>query len=91
MNIHIERKDGKEIRWVNGVPYTRPRAKYVDYWEHHKEDLQELFGLMDCPDCDGSGLKEVRDDAREFDIDEKWKTIKCRLCDGVGEIENIEG
>ena len=39
-----------------------------------------------CPDC-FMGEIEVRDDAREFDIDEKWKTIKCETCNGEGEIE----
>lgn len=38
-----------------------------------------------CPDCE-NGEIEVRDDAREFDINERWKKVKCETCNGEGEI-----
>ena len=38
-----------------------------------------------CPDC-FLGEIEVRDDAREFDINERWKTVICETCSGEGEL-----
>ena len=50
-------------------------------------DCKEHCAVMTkCPDCE-DGEREVRDDAREFDINERWKTIKCETCNGEGEIE----
>ena len=88
LNIKIERKDGKEIRWVNGVPYSRPRAKYIDLWETCRKE--NWMPIIDCPDCEGTGEREVQADAREFTVTPGHKKIDCALCDGVGEIENID-
>ena len=87
-NIRIERIGGKEIRWINGVPYSRPRPKYVDLWETCRKENWIL--IIDCPDCEGTGEREVQADAREFTVTPEYKDIKCELCDGVGEIENID-
>ena len=40
-----------------------------------------------CLDCEGEGEREVQADAREFDLIQKFKIIKCETCNGEGEIE----
>lgn len=79
MNIKIEHRNGKEIRWVNGVPYTRPSAKHTDYWER-------------CPECDGTGEREVMDTetknrVRDFTVTPSSIIIPCENCKGEGRIE----
>ncbi len=48
----------------------------------HKDDCT---CLKPCPDCE-DGEREVRDDAREFDTNERWKKIPCERCNATGEI-----